>query len=343
MLWSEGCDLVQCGSWINWSRHPLKTMQFHSLINLDHGAVQGASLTLPNQWALILSGFLALFVKLVGGYLWETICFVIHQTKASLDKHDDIHHQIQLVLRNSEHESNFVWKLIKIGLAHKEARFDASRRSALLALLAITHSLGIWAAGGLSSRFIAGSDEVQVLSTTCGWMREYRVDNISDATWDSTNALLVMARYRYKKSASYARSCYGQVGGTPAACGIFREISLPYTINTTTPCPFDEKICNGSAISIDTGFLRSDLHLGINTRPEDSISFRKQLTCVPLAGQKYTDGWKNRTDSNGETISPYIGYEFGPRVTKLDRSLGNYTFGITDTYFSFANQPYSLT
>jgi hypothetical protein len=321
---------------------PLKTIWFLLLINLDNGAVQGASLTLPNQWALIISGFLALFVKLVGGYLWETICFAIHQTKASLDSQDDIHHQIQLVLRNSEHESTFVWKLIKIGLAHQGARFDVSRRSVLLALLAIAHGLGIWAAGGLSSRFIAGSDEVQSLPTTCGWMKEDSFDNISDATWDTTNALLVMARYRYRKSASYARSCYGQVGGIPAACGIFRELSLPYTISTTTPCPFGEKVCNGSAISIDTGFLRSDLHLGINTRPEDSISFRKELTCVPLAGQKYTDGWKNITERNGELTSRYIGYEFGSPLGDLDPSYSNDTFGISDLNFLFGDQSYSL-
>jgi hypothetical protein len=317
-------------------------MWFLLLINLDNGAVQGASLTLPNQWALIISGFLALFVKLVGGHLWEAICFAIHQTKASLDSQDDIHHQIQLVLRNSEHESTFVWKLIKIGLAHQGARFDMSRRSVLLVLLAIAHGLGIWAAGGLSSRFIAGSDEVQSLPTICGWMKEDSFDNISDATWDTTNALLVMARYRYRKSASYARSCYGQVGGTPAACGIFRELSLPYTISTTTPCPFDEKICNGSAISIDTGFLRSDLHLGINTRPKDSISFRKELTCVPLAGQKYTDGWKNRTERNGEVISRYIGYEFGSRIGNSDTLYSNDTFAISDLDFLFGEQSYSL-
>jgi len=342
MIWPEGCDLVQCGFWINWSRHPLKTKQFHLLINLDEGAVHGASLTLPNQWALVLSSFLALFVRLVGGYLWEIMCFAIHQTKASSDIQDDIHHQIQLVLRNSEHESTFVWKLIKIGLAHKGARLDASRRSVFLTLLAIAHGLGIWAAGGLSSRFIAGSDEVQSLPTTCGWMKEEFFNNISDATWDTTNALLVMARYRYRRSANYARSCYGQVGGTSAVCGTFREKSLPYTISTT-PCPFDKKICNGSAISIDTGFLRSDLHLGINTRPEDSISFRKQLTCVPLAGQKYTDGWKNITDTNGEATSPYIGYEFGPRTTKLDPLYENHTFGISGANFLDGDQPYSLT
>jgi hypothetical protein len=303
------------------------------------GSIRGATLTLPIQWSFILLAFLALFINLVGGYLWGSICFTIHQIKASFDDQDDIHNQIQLVLRNSEHESTLVWRLFNIGLAHKRARFDVSRRSVLLVALAIAHGLGISAAGGLSSRFIAVGNEVQTLPTSCGWMKEDNFENVTDATWDTTNALVVMARYRYRKSATYARSCYGQVGGTLAACGTNFQTALPYNINTSAPCPFDEKICNGSAISIDTGFLRSDLHLGMNTRPEDSISIRKSLTCVPLAGEKYSDGWKNGTLIAGATV-PAKAYQFGPDVR--NENLANNTFIIADPAFFAGDQPYYI-
>ncbi|KAF2790202.1 hypothetical protein K505DRAFT_251716 [Melanomma pulvis-pyrius CBS 109.77] len=322
-MWSEGCDVVRCGFWIDWSK----------------GSVNGSTLTLPSQWALIMSGFLALFVKLVGGYLWETICFVIHQTKASLKSHDDIHHQTQLILRNTEHESTFIWKLIKVGLAHKGARLEASRRSFLLVILALVHGLGIWAAGGLSSRFIAGSDEVQTISTTCGWMQEPSFDNVTDKVWDAANALVVMARYRYQKSASYSRSCYGESGRDSTTCRTYLQPSLPYSVNFSSPCPFDEKICNGPAITLDTGFLRSDQHLGINTLPEDSISLRKKLICAPLAGEKYTDGWMPPGNHSYDK-SPWKGYKFGRFLENTGP--WNYTFALSRAWLATGDQPYNL-
>jgi hypothetical protein len=52
--------------------------------------VEGSTLTLPTQWGLILSAFIALFIKVVGGYLWGIFCFALHQSSASPQPEDDI-------------------------------------------------------------------------------------------------------------------------------------------------------------------------------------------------------------------------------------------------------------
>lgn len=164
----------------------------------------------------------------------------------------------------------------------------------------------MWVAGGLSSRFVAGSDDVQAVPGKCGWMKEVPVYTAQDDTFFETlNSLAVMIRYRYRRYAAYSRTCYGQMGGNSSICGMFKLRTLPYKISLSESCPFDQKTCNGSTISLDTDHFRSDEHLGINTRPEDAISFRKVITCAPLSGEQYTDGWQENPDVPGDTIKCY--------------------------------------
>jgi hypothetical protein len=284
-------------------------------------------------------------VKLTGEHLWATVRYIIHQINASAESQDDTYHQIQLILRNTEAESSFIWSLIKMGTAHKYARFDAYRISFVLILLAAAHGAGLWFAGGISSRFIASSNEVEFRPTRCGWMKEPPLTNLSDdAIFEEANALVVMARYSYRRSAAYSRSCYLQAGGNSTACGTYVKPTFPYTIDTDAPCPFVDKICQGSAMTVDTGFLRSDQHLGINTRPADAIWARKVITCVPLEGEKYTDGWMPFPgDEIPSSLPPGAmikGYKFG-RVLG-DGPLPEYTFLKHNFWLMWGDLPYNL-
>jgi hypothetical protein len=270
---------------------PWSFQLYLTCVDTDYG--QGPTLTLPKEWALILIAFLALLVKLAGSYLWGIVCFAIHQVNASSRPQDDVYHHFQLVLRNSESESSFVRRLLAVSFAHKDARFDAYRRSLWLIILAALHGIGIWAASTLSSRFITGSDEVQAIPRKCGWMRIVSADVFADEeSFEAFNSLAVMTRHGYRRSAAYSRTCYAQIGANSTGCASFKQSTLPYNSNLSAPCPFDGKICNGSAITLDTGHLLSDEQLGINTRPDDAISVRKVLTCVPLAGEQYAVGWQ---------------------------------------------------
>ncbi|PVH95128.1 hypothetical protein DM02DRAFT_691345 [Periconia macrospinosa] len=296
----EGCDVVWCGFWINWSSDNV------------HGAV----LTLPRQWALILVAFMALFVKLAGSYLWGIICFAIHQANASSWHQDDMYHHFQLVLRNSESEASFIGKLLTVGVAHKGARLEAYKRSMWLIILAALHGMSMWVADTLSSRFIVSGDEVQAVPSKCGWMRDdgASVDALADeATFENLNSLAVMTRHGYRRSAAYSRSCYAQMGINTTMCSIYKQTTLPLSIRYPAPCPFNENICYGSAISLDTGRIRSDEHLGINTRPEDAISLRKVLTCVPFAGERYSNASLHPQKNQADTCY-YFGQKVGSEV-----------------------------
>jgi hypothetical protein len=101
-------------------------------------------------------------------------------------------------------------------------------------------------------------------------------------------------------------------------------------------------------MSLDTGYLRSDIHFGMNTRTEDALSVRKVLTCVPLAGEKYTDGWKQmpQTMSAAQGLPPDTrlkGYSFG-QTKSIFGSFNdlNYTAVMDEVHWKFGKQPYSL-
>ena len=345
MLWWDGCDVVHCGFWLNRS-------QFHNhsrpyiLTSIGNGTIRGLTLTLPTEWSLILVGFFALFLHLASGHLWRTLCFIIHQINASSRIQDDLYHQFQLLLRNAQGEGMFVGSLMKIGWAHMEFRFEVYRRSLFLIMLASSYGLGFYSLSGFSSRFVLeSSGAVLALSRNCGWMEEADLFNLSDSkAFETGNALAVMAHNGYRRSASYSRSCYGRFGGNSTACRNFVQPSLPSNISRSVSCPFAQNICNGEGITLDSGFIRSDLHLGINTGPTDSISVRKILTCVPLAGEKYTDGWRPITDEEATYYNlPFEinqkGYMFG-QVIRFPE--GNYTVAINELLWKFGLHQYNI-
>ena len=273
-------------------------------------------------------GFLALFIRLAGSYLWSIICFALHQANASSTNQDDTYHQIQLALRNTDTEASLGWKLFRVGAVHRGARVNSFGRTGWLILLAMAHAAGIGVLGGLSSRFIAGSDAVLAVRGECGWMKE--VENpgaalIKDqSALETFGALVVMARYGYRRSATYARSCYAQTSdNSSSACDIYTTPTLTYNTSLSDGCPFPGKVCNGSAITLDTEHLRSDADLGINTRPESAISMRQTWSCAPLLGENYATEWGTADELGiSETLSG--GYNYN--IPKDEKRIC-YTFG----------------
>ncbi|KAL5419400.1 hypothetical protein PMIN03_000589 [Paraphaeosphaeria minitans] len=219
-MWWESCEKIHCGFWIN----------------LDNNRATQSTLTLPTQWGIILTAFLALFIRLAGSYLWGIICFAIHQSNASSEPQDDTYHQIQVALRNTDTEASLGWKLFR---------------------------------------------------------SEQRSEELKDPTkFDTFSGLVVMARYGYRRSAGYARSCYAQTSDNSSnACEIHTQPTLLYNISLSEPCPFDEKVCNGTAMTADMDGLRSDTDLGINTLPESAVTLRQTWTCVPVDAQPYATQW----------------------------------------------------
>jgi len=178
-------------------------------------------------------------------------------------------------------------------------------------------------------------------------MKEVPLGNITDkASFEATNALVVMGRYAYRKSASYSRTCYDGTDGNSTSCGYYVRPTLPYNATLSQSCPFAGTICRGPSISLDTGFLRSDEHLGFNTRPEDAMLMRKVLTCAPLASEKYIedpiqipDDIKIRFEIFDEIR--YTGYRLGTYL-EPGNPMPEFTFSTSNIHHDFGDLPYGL-
>ncbi|KAJ8105583.1 hypothetical protein OPT61_g10087 [Boeremia exigua] len=338
------CDAVHCGFWNN----------------EDSSFVHRATLTLPNEWGLILGSFFAMFIALSGSYLWDTVSFLIHQLNASSKAQDESYHQLQLVLRNTDNEGAFITQLSKLAWVHRKSKTKAYYKSLGLILFASIFSLVFALVGGFFTGFIA-SEHGTVLSVSrhCGFFQEPTLNgnvlgfNLTDfysysedQLYEYFNTITVMHRTVLRRSAAYSRSCYGRFGDNSTACGNYLRPTLPYSITRDVPCPFNDKVCNGTALSLDTGALRSDTDLGISTRPGDALSVRKVLTCAPISGESYTDGWRELPPKYGAPPgTQYKGYSFGSTFRYAADSLSsNYTFVALDgPTLPAGKQPYSLT
>ncbi|KAF3004370.1 hypothetical protein E8E13_009864 [Curvularia kusanoi] len=334
MWWN--CDAIFCGFWNNES----------------NSFLYRGTLTLPTQWGLILVGFFTLFLKISSGYFWSSIKFGLHQANASGKPQNDLHHQVQLVLRNAESESSVISQIAKVLWVHRADKAKAFGKSVGLIAFAGLYALGFALMSGLSSRLIAAPDSsVLNVSKNCGWFQEPSFGNsssIGGGIFDSANAISVMARNVVRRSASYSRSCYGHFGDKATSCETFVRQTLPYTLSKNLPCPFSEGACNGSTMSLDTGYLRSDTHLGINTRPHNALFIRKALTCVPIAGEKYTDGWRQMSPTAATAQGlPLTALQKGYSFGQTKGSFGsvnsfNYTITLDDVHWKFGKQPYGL-
>lgn len=305
---------------------------------------------MPNQIGLVFGAFLALFVSLAGGHLWGIVCFITHQINATPARKDDTHHQVQLTLRNAKSAPDLVSDLIRVICSRDDTRIRTLMRLIPLITLAGLHITAIYGASILSSQLIARTDEVLTIEKSCGWKRDpaefISLDFSDDGNIEATASLLVMARNDVRKSASYARDCYGQRRGHSTGCDAYVRPIVPYHANLSVPCPFDEKICSGLGVTFDTGFIRSDVDLGINTHPDDGLAVRKVLTCAPLAGEKYTD--KAISIPEGHPSLPLLppgtawtGWKFG-QTTYYNDLLPKYTFVANDVFYKMGDIPYNL-
>src|SRR5436189_4019354 len=96
------------GTWINWS----------------HGAIRGATITLPQAYGGFLVAFLAIYVSFAGGMFWRFLSFICHQlnTTQSERSRDALHHQRQVIFRNGGAIEAF-WELAKMPVSwHGKAR-----------------------------------------------------------------------------------------------------------------------------------------------------------------------------------------------------------------------------
>ncbi|KAK8099910.1 hypothetical protein PG999_010284 [Apiospora kogelbergensis] len=143
---------VYLGPWTNWSR----------------GSVMGATLTLTREQGNLLIAFTALFVPFVASRFWRVFAILFHQCYSRSDPRDAIHHQRQVVLRNSSSPESGLFSFIRLLWAWR--RTTTPNRPWLRVLpVALFSSFSICAftvAGGFSS-MISTAGEVLLRGDDC--------------------------------------------------------------------------------------------------------------------------------------------------------------------------------
>lgn len=267
-------SMVYLGLWTNWSR----------------GQVLGATLTTTKAYGNLLISFTAIFVAFVTTRLWKIICLFLHRYYSTAEPREAIHHQRQVVLRNSTSPEAGLFDIVRLFWAWRGLGMKRILGLLPIFLFAVVYVIALTIASGFSSTIsIAAGTEVLIRSEFCGLLlpNGTLADNeIQDRFWAET----------LYGAASYAQQCYntGDLSydePNTMACNKYVVSSLPTAmVNYTSDCPFKEKICrnNKSTIRLDSGYIDSNNELGLNTPQNARLAVRYVLQCAPLEEKGYT-------------------------------------------------------
>lgn len=292
---------IYTGAWINWSR----------------GAVLGATVTLTQRNGSLFTAFLGIFVTIAGGACWRILSFLVHQHRAGHDKKDKdaLHHQQQVILRNSGSSTGTAWQMIRFAWNKRKLEKKQILRNLPFVILALCNTLLFAVAGVFSSAATKAADSHTLISSShCGYLLYDTKPGPSFAA-----QLTKMANDTFA-AVTYSRACYDDASNE-LQCGRFPRSQLALTSETNVSCPFQSHIClegPSAAFQVKSGWIDTNSDLGVNSKPSDRLQYRKVTTCSVLHTAGYFD-LINTTDSFGDPLS-LISYYYGPIDTD------NFTF-----------------
>ncbi|KLU88800.1 hypothetical protein MAPG_07783 [Magnaporthiopsis poae ATCC 64411] len=292
------------------------------------------TLTVTQDVGSILIAALALFVSLSMGHLWSIICFFVHQVRSTPNARSGLHHQRQALLRNTTTAAATSWMLVRLAWTWRGKSRGVFRGSIALLPIAILFVALLTGSSLLSSRIQLLDSDVLLTGRECGRLPLLEVTN---GKWDPTlaQAVAVERKWSYDRATEYGQTCYGPaIAGDrePSVCKDFPASKVPISMHVDVPCPFTDDICvqpNG-AMTLDTGLVDSNTHLGINAPPEERIKYQRILTCAPIKTENYSSPWTAERPSGvlvgrvPPTGIVYKTYNLGPYA------LSNYTLAVSN-------------
>ena len=330
------------GFWVNWSK----------------GRILGATLTVSERKAALLTNGLALFVQLAGSQLWDIIKYASYRLRARDKPHDAFFYQQQAILRNCSSADTIVG-LLSISRAWRSRRTRPLRRCLVLLIFAGVHAGGFIVAAIFSASVAMEDAGVLTRSPTCGlWSISENITDALKAAQDghSPEFYDYMTDYQTNAimSASDVRACTWfntTESGSPVTLADSCEVSTGriewQKVAYNASCPFAAEMCSHNlttgAFQIDSGHVNSDSGFGINAPPSDQVTLRKVLTCAPLETKGFTSDYIHKDyDAPLKGIKYYYygqGY-VSDRVNDYTSWVSNFT---TSSYRSISPTSESYT
>jgi hypothetical protein len=251
-------------------------------------------------------------------------------------------------------DTAIIWETIKLNYYWKPKTNSAFRKTFLVLFLAILNWFGFTVAGIFSSRVALVGSLALRSPGTCGWMA-IELSGLPTAlpaqAAQMTNAMYVFGRRSAKLGIDYTASCYAnKTEGMPAACQTFAQPSIVSIVNRTASCPFPNNLCDGPAVQLDSGLVDSS-QFGINTRPDETIQFRRVTTCALLPATKFVTDWtarapvpRQRWDVVGDDSYLYYYYGQNTNVVAYNwaQAQTNYSFVRSNASFLTQKDSYDL-
>lgn len=305
-------DNVYLGLWTNWSRGP----------------IFGPTLTLQRDSGNLLIAFTASFIGFVAARFWKILCLGFHRYWSTSKPQHTIYHQRQVILRNSSAPEAGLLSFLRLLWAWRRSlRTKNFFIVALLAFVALCSLAGFTVAGGFSSSIsTAVGDEVLLNGDNCGIVAP--LANLDTATIQDAQANTRVTSEQVNDALSYATQCYGnssQLGDME--CNKFIVSQIETAVDDKAGCPFDDSICRstGANIRLDTGYMDSNDHLGLNAPEDERFALRYVMECAPLK----TEGYTSTTNFSNRT---WVRYHYGDVASGSSDNVTylNYTHQVQD-------------
>lgn len=285
---------VYLGVWTNWSR----------------GQILGSTLTLSREDGNYLLSFTAFFIGLVSTRFWRIVCFILHNSFSTSKPRDAVYHQQQAILRNSSSVDSGLVTFLQLAWAWRRTTKRALVRLCSVIATAAFFAVAFTIAGGFSSSISTGiSNDVLLDGSDCGLIIKRYSSN------EDLNLLGPYTSREANSAANYAQQCYGTNTSGMFGCGTFVKARIPSSVENQTACPFAEGLCQSDAgLRLDSGYIDSHEHLGLNAPFNERILFRTVLQCAPLVTEGYTSNISTSADNyttyNYGTQSPGSNYTY---------------------------------
>lgn len=293
-------------------------------IDHTHNSVIGATITLTTKWGGLLTTTLALLVTFAGSAVWTILAFTLYQARIGPAARDASFFQEQVILRNASSSSVNAWELIKIRWKWYRRTQKVRGCAWLLIVVPLAVFLGFSAASIFVAK-VAGKpfDVTSVLlkSQNCGFIRAYNID------LQSSLALVGKVANDSRTSSAYVDNCYHASPGR-SGCTSLPVQKLPSSANYQAPCPFAELgrclLGENAAVQLDSGYLDSNDHFGINAPVKDRVKYRMVNTCAILHAKDRLLVLPDFQSAN-DTFSR-LEFYFGPIVESPSSPITNYTY-----------------